>query len=81
METPKNKEEVIGMMIQMAQNSVWESEVKEQYYWERTRTLRTAGKEKEAANMELKAGAEKQNRKETYETWLDFLKSQLPPVV
>lgn len=69
------------MMIQVAQNSMWESELKEQYFWERTRSLRESGKEKEASQMELKAGAEKQNRKDTYETWLNFLKSQLPPVV
>lgn len=73
----KTKEEVVNSMIQLAQNSCWESELKEAYYWSRTRELRTSGKEKEAAQMELKAGAEKQNRAETYETWLNFLKSQL----
>jgi hypothetical protein len=76
----KTKEEVIDSMLKMAQNSVWESELKENYYWEKTRELRTAGKEKEAAQMELKAGAEKQNRKETYESWLNFLKRQTTPV-
>jgi hypothetical protein len=74
----KTKEEVILDMMAMAQNSMWESELKEAYYWERVRALRTAKKEKDAAQMELKAGAEKQNRQEVYETWFNFLKNQLP---
>lgn len=68
-------------MMAMAQGSVWESELKEQYYWSKVRELRTAGKEKDAAQMELKAASEKQNRTDTYESWLNFLKEQLPPVV
>lgn len=81
METPKTKEEVVDSMIRKAQAAVWESELKEQYYWSRTRELRTSGKEKEASQMELKAGAEKQNRLETYGTWLEFLIKQKTPVV
>lgn len=80
MEQPKTKEEVIKNMLEQAKNSMWESELKEAYYWDRTRILRTTGKEKEAAQMELKAGAERQNRVEVYETWLNFLKGQLPTV-
>lgn len=81
METPKTKEEVVDSMIRMAQASVWESELKEQYYWSRVRELRDAGKEKEASQLELKAGAEKQNRQDTYGTWLQFLLKQKTPVV
>jgi hypothetical protein len=72
----KTKEEVIQTLVDASKDAITESKVKEGYLWSRYLHFTEKNNEKVANEFKMKFAAQKRDREETFETWLDYLEDE-----
>ena len=72
-----NKKEVIQNLLDLAEKSIIESELKEKFLWELHLGEQEKANEKAANEVKMKFADQKGEREDTYITWKNLLEKEL----
>ena len=71
------KKQVIENLLELAEKSIIESELKEKFIWQKHLESLDKGNEKEANEFKMKFAAQKRDRQDSYEPWKELLEKEL----
>ena len=71
------RELVIQNLLELAEKSIIESELKEKFIWQKHLDALDKGNEKEANEFKMKFAAQKRDRQDSYEPWQKMLEKEL----
>jgi hypothetical protein len=71
------RKEVIKNLLELAERSIVESELKEKFLWSQHNKEIDNGNEKEADKFKMQFAAQKRNRQDSYEPWKELLEKEL----
>lgn len=71
------RKEVIKTMLDLAEKSIIESELKEKFIWSKHLKELDNGNKQEADKLKMQFAAQKRDRQDSYEPWKELLKKEL----
>ena len=71
------KKQVVENLLELAEKSIIESELKEKFVWQKHLDALDKGNEKEANEFKMKFAAQKRDRQDSYEPWRTLLQEEL----
>lgn len=72
-----NKKEVVANLLELAEKSIIESELKEKFIWSQHVKENERGNSKESEKYKMQFAAQKMTRQETFEPWKELLEKEL----